>query len=74
MAKEHEVKVSTRGDIVGRNGTYNLTAVSLFPCDNGMVKIDGFGKRGNAIHGGLWVGKEAMDALATDWLRMRGKP
>jgi hypothetical protein len=72
------VEVPTEGSIMGRNGFFKLSAVQLFPLQHPInptheVQICGIGSRGTLINGGLWVTAEAMDKLANDWLKMRGK-
>ncbi len=79
MAKGDDAKVTVQTDvgkslITGRNGCFPITAVTAWrggsPAD--VVFIDGIGKRGRAVHGGIILTAEAMDRLATEWVRQRG--
>ncbi len=72
QGRSFSVVVDTPGKIIGRNGFYDITKVELW---SGAVdvNIQGIGKRGFAIRGGLWISHEAMDQLATKWLAERGK-
>ena len=70
--KVFEVKVPTTGSIVGRNGHFGITAVSVWSGSHD-VQVGGIGKRDHMIRGGMLVTHEAMDALAEGWLRARGK-
>ena len=56
--------------LVGRNGTWDLTAVVLNQ-GGGWCAIDGVGKRGNILRGGMMIPVEAMDKLAFGWLEHR---
>ena len=68
------VPVGEDSIITGRNGTFYLTAVELWwTPSGGNVYIDGIGRRGRAIRGGLSLDPEAMDELSIEWLRQRGK-
>lgn len=72
------VRAETVGNIMGRNGFAKITSVEIHPLlcpvdDRHEVKIEGIGTKGFPINGGLWVTAEAMDKLANDWLKMRGK-
>ena len=64
--------------IVGRNGTFPITAieVTFYPAQNGiggLVSVDGIGKRDKPIRGGFaFRSPEAMDRLAVKWLQKRG--
>ena len=58
------------GMITGRNGTFDITGVSIWD-GNGKCFIDGIGKRGNAIKGGLMLPSDKMDELAFKWLEER---
>jgi len=66
------VSADTDGRIVGRNGFFGIRAVEAW-CGPVDVNIQGIGKRGHPIRGGLWVSHEAMDDLCEKWLRRRGK-
>ena len=57
--------------IEGRNGLFPITAIEVFDGDY-TVYIDGIGKRGRPIRGGLAVPHEAMDEVARRWLQQRG--
>lgn len=60
--------------IKGRNGAFDITAVQLTDLSStGYVWIDGVGKRGRPINGGLRVSPEMMDELAVRWLEHRGR-
>jgi hypothetical protein len=57
--------------IQGRNGLFNITAIQIWgPGD--VLYVDGIGKRGFAIKGGLCVNIGAFDNLAIQWLESRG--
>ena len=75
MGKGLFVRVGTqRGWIQGRNGLFDIRAVeaSGYPEDNTLVMLDGIGKRGNPINGGIALEPRAMDELARKWLEARG--
>jgi hypothetical protein len=58
--------------IVGRNGLFNITALQA-RLGGRFVYIDGIGKRGREIRGGLWVDPpKAIDQLCLRWLEQRG--
>ena len=59
------------GHITGRNGTWGITALAASP--NGKwVDVDGIGKRGNVINGGLTVQLAAFTRLCVEFLRGLG--
>jgi hypothetical protein len=70
-SKSFEISAKTEGSITGRNGHFPIAGVSVWsgPTD---VKIDGVGRRGSAIRGGLRISHDAMDRIAVEWLRRRG--
>jgi len=57
-----------RSYIQGRNGLYDIHEIEIWETEDGNVFIDGIGKRGNAINGGLHITKEAMTEIAKRWL------
>ena len=59
------------GMITGRNGTFEIIGVSIWD-GQGKCFIDGIGKRGNTIKGGLMLPSKDMDELAFKWLEERG--
>lgn len=67
-----EIKLDPEGSwIEGRNGIFDITAISVWS-HGAQVFIEGIGKRGRAIRGGLGVdSEEAMDRLAIEWLNQR---
>jgi hypothetical protein len=67
-----EIDVVTQGQITGRNGTFGIKAVRVF-CYGDQVWIDGVGKRGRAIKGGLMISVKAMDEMADRWIAKRWK-
>ena len=73
LGKSMAFSVSTKTDgiIIGRNGSYDITAVEAW-CGPTSVNIQGIGKRRHSIRGGLWISHDAMDELCEKWLRRRG--
>jgi hypothetical protein len=69
------VDADTEGFITGRNGTFDITKVVLTQTHSGSLEvlIDGVGKRGKFLNGGLRVTVAAMDELCEKWLKERGK-
>ena len=65
-----EVKTET-GWVNGRNGVFDITAVEVWQ-SIAWVSLDGIGKRGKTINGGLRFTAEAMDSLCERWLLERG--
>jgi len=64
---------TTYGWIQGRNGLFDILAVRVGWYGNPTgVYIDGIGKRGKTINGGLSLTASAMDALCERWLLERG--
>ena len=61
----------TESQIVGRNGERPIEAVEVW-CADDKAFIDGIGKRGTAIRGGLIFPTEKMDEIARGWLKARG--
>lgn len=64
--KEINIEVSTKdckrpGFIQGRNGTADLTAVHIWGDD--MIFIDGIGKRGRTINGGLQIPRSVFEEI-----------
>jgi len=55
--------------ITGRNGTFDLTSVSIDGCE--QAYIDGWGKRQHRIRGGIRLPASKMDQLAKRWLIAR---
>lgn len=58
---------SERSLISGRNGCYPIKAIEVWE-GNGNVFIDGIGRRGKAIKGGLIVTASAFTELCRAWL------
>jgi hypothetical protein len=56
--------------IKGRNGTFDLPSIIVQHLSD-TVMIDGVGKRGSVINGGLRISTEAMDNLARRWTEYR---
>lgn len=72
------IRAETDGNIMGRNGFFKITAVQIYPMhvpldDRHELKIEGVGVSGTVLNGGIWLTEKAMDKLANDWLKMRGK-
>jgi hypothetical protein len=64
--KRNKMDIKTVGYITGRNGTYNITDLDIWFTEAGKsLWIDGIGKRGCAINGGLCVDKEVFIEEAT---------
>ena len=61
----------TEGEITGRNGTYAIQEIEIGDYSDLGVKIDGIGKRGTRIRGGLWITPETMDQVAAEWIKYR---
>ena len=57
--------------IVGRNGERPIESVEVWAADN-RAFVDGIGKRGSAIRGGLMFPTKSMDEIARKWLKARG--
>jgi len=71
---EVEVPEGKSAGIVGRNGTFDIKKVNVWEGPtNGLCYVDGIGKKGTAINGGLGFPVEIMDEIAKQWLRGRGK-
>ena len=67
------MRVETKGFIMGRNGLFDITAIELTStCKGERVIIQGIGKKGDIINGGLEIEEQAMTLLATKWLAKRG--
>lgn len=67
----HAPTDASRAYITGRNGTYEITAIHISELDNGIVMIDGIGKRGAVINGGLGINKEAWETICTEIVKRR---
>lgn len=60
--------------VVGRNGTFALTALQVSMWSPGIVHLVGIGKRGKPVRGGMRVAPaEAMDQICRRWLEERGR-
>ena len=57
--------------IVGRNGERPIEFVEVWAADD-RAFVDGIGKRGSAIRGGLMFPTKTMDEIAREWLKARG--
>ena len=67
-----EVQVdSSKSMITGRNGEFDIKAIAVWG-SAGRVFLDGIGKRGSAIRGGMSFPTDKMDELARGWLKSRG--
>ena len=44
-----------RSIVVGRNGTHRLAEVRLWQGADGMLFIDGIGRRGHTLHAGFYI-------------------
>lgn len=70
------IKIATdvkRSAVTGRNGTFDIAAIAAWQADNGrLVHLDGIGKRGTPIRGGLSIPGETMDGVCLEWARQRG--
>jgi len=65
---EVDPKVSV---IVGRNGERPIESIEVW-CAADRAFVDGIGKRGSAIRGGLMFPTPVMDEIARKWLKARG--
>lgn len=73
MATPKKIKTypTNKGYITGRNGTYGIKGVSIMPYGIGnykMVSIEGIGKRGKIINGGLSMAVETFEEICKDFL------
>ncbi len=71
QAAPRGVTVPAVGHITGRNGTWNITALAASPYGK-WVDVDGIGKSGNAINGGLTVQLAAFTRLCVEFLQGLG--
>ena len=72
--KINTVRVSVpegTGHIQGRNGYFQISAVQVWHGTD-TAFIEGIGKRGTVINGGLDLPIEVMDEIAQQWLNARG--
>ena len=61
----------TMGHITGRNGTFHLSGLVVDERGD-RVSIDGVGKSGRIVNGGLLVSAEAFARIAAEFLAAQG--
>jgi hypothetical protein len=67
------IRVEAPGLITGRNGTFDIVGLSIwYGPATGQIHIDGVGKRGTAINGGLAVKLEGFEQACKQFLEQRG--
>ena len=71
QAEPRGVTVPAAGHITGRNGTWSITALAASPYGK-WVDVEGIGKRGNVINGGLTVQLAAFTRLCVEFLQGLG--
>lgn len=79
------INVKSAGFVVGRNGVFDINGISVWcgsrvnaftgePIPSPMCYIEFISKaKGKTLNAGGGITFQAMDELATEWLKARGK-
>ena len=63
-----DIETDNNSYIIGRNGTFKIYSVRVSVTEK-YTFIDGIGKHGNIIRGGIVISKECMEAISKEFLR-----